>query len=367
MSASKDYAFALLKSLCERIGPSGFEEEVREVVIKELEPHVDKLWVDSLGNVIALKRGRGEGKVMVAAHMDEIGLMINAISKEGFLRFVPIGGWSDHVLLGQRVLIKTLDGRVIRGVIGSKPPHIMKPEEAKQVVPMSEMFVDVGASSREEVERMGITVGSVAVLDRTVEALGNADLVTGKAFDDRVGVAAMIIAARMLRETPADVYLVATVQEEVGLKGARTAAYAIAPDVGIAIDVTIAADVPGAPEHEQVVKLGKGPAIKVMDGRAGSGVIVSQPVFKLLVETARQENIPYQLEVLTGGTTDASAIQLVKEGVPVGAISIPTRYIHSAVELVHLDDVINAARLLAASLPRINREWIERNIRRVIK
>jgi len=365
----KDLAFNLLKKLCEIVAPSGFEDGVRAIVIQEIERYVDKAWIDSMGNLIALKKGGGNGKIMVAAHMDEIGLMINAITSDGFLKFVPVGGWNERILPGQRVLIRTLDGRIVRGVIGVKPPHIMKPEETKQVTPMSELFVDVGASSREEVEKLGISIGSVAVFERTIERLGNPNVVTGKGFDDRAGLTVLLLIARMLEgiRTEADLFLVATVQEEVGLKGARTAAFGIAPDLGIAIDVTIAADVPGVPEHEQVTKLGKGPAIKVMDGRAGSGVIVNPAVLKLLMDVAREEGIPYQVEVLSGGTTDASAIQLVREGVPVGVVSIPTRYVHSAVEVLNLDDLVNTAKLVVGAIKRINSKWIEENIRKVIK
>jgi endoglucanase len=365
----KEISFSLLKKLCEKVGPSGFEDEVRNIVVNELEQYVDRLWIDAMGNVIGLKKGEGGGKVMIAAHMDEIGLMINAITSDGFLRFVPIGGWNERIVPGQRVLIRTLDGKIFRGVIGVKPPHIMKPEEAQKVLALSDLFIDVGASSKDEVEKMGITIGSVAVFDRTVERLANPDVVTGKSFDDRAGVVAMILAARMLADvkTDVDVYFVATVQEEVGLKGARTAAFSIAPDFGIAIDVTIAADVPGAAEHERFTYLGKGPAIKIMDGRAGSGVIVNPAVVKLITEVAKEEGIPYQIEVLSGGTTDASAIQIAREGIPVGVISIPTRYIHSAVEVLHLDDLVNTARLVAATVKKVNRKWIEENLRKVIK
>jgi endoglucanase len=365
----KELAFNLLKKLSEAVAPSGFEDGVKVIVMQEMERSVDKMWIDSMGNIIAFKKGNGNGRVMITAHMDEIGLMINAITNDGFLKFVPIGGWNERILPNQRVLIKTLDGKIIRGVIGVKPPHIMRPEEAKQVIPMTELFIDVGASSKEEVEKIGIGIGSIAVLERTVERLGNPNVVTGKGFDNRAGTTVLVLLAKMLENvnTEVDTYFVATVQEEVGLKGARTAAFAISPDLGIAIDVTIAADVPGVPEHDQVTKLGKGPAIKIMDGRAGSGVIVNPAVLKLLIDVAKEEGIPYQIEVLSGGTTDASAIQLTREGVPVGVVSIPTRYIHSAVEVLHLDDLINTAKLVIGAIKRINKKWIEENIRKVIK
>jgi len=367
VSVSKDEIFSLLKKICEIPSPSGFEDKIREELIKELEPHADKLWIDTMGNIIAYKKGGEEGKLMIAAHMDEIGLMINAVTKEGFLRFVPIGGWAERILPGQRVLIRTLKGTILRGVIGVKPPHIMKPEERKKVIPMDQLFIDIGVTSKEEAEKLGVTIGSVAVIERTVEKLGNPDFVTGRAFDDKIGVVTAVEAFKLMSEHKVDVYCVITVQEEVGLKGARTAAFAIGANVGLAIDVTIAADVPGVAPDKQIVKLGKGPAIKVMDGRAGSGLIAHPAVRDLLIKTAEEEKIPYQLEVLPGGTTDASAIQLTREGVPTGAISIPTRYIHSPVEVCHLEDVANAIKLLVAFTKRLNKEWIQNVLKKTIK
>ena len=352
--------FRILKRVSDAAGVSGFEEEVRRVVLEEVEDYVDEVKTDALGNLIAVRRGGGEGKVMIAAHMDEIGLIVNHIEKNGFLRFTGVGGWSDRVLLGQRVILHTSKGKV-RGVIGAKPPHLLPPEEAKKVVEMKEMFIDVGASSREEVEKLGITVGTVATMDREMVRLAGSDVVSGKAFDDRVGVAVMIYALRLLRDTghKLDVYAVATVQEEVGLKGAAVSAYSINPDVGLAIDVTAANDVPGVPDKERVAELGKGPAIKIMDGGRG-GLFISHPkVREFLIKTAEEEKIPYQLEILVGGTTDATAIQLRREGIPSCTISVPTRYIHSPVETLNLKDAVNAAKLLAAAVKRMERKWIE--------
>ncbi|MHA1615816.1 MAG: M42 family metallopeptidase [Candidatus Njordarchaeales archaeon] len=364
---NKDEIFQLLKMICETPSPSGYEDSVREILVKETERYADEVWIDAMGNLIAKKAGEGEGKIMISAHMDEIGLMINSIDKNGFLRFVPVGGWSERILPAQRVLIKTLEGKIIRGVIGVRPPHIEKPEERQKVIPMNSLFIDIGVSSEEEAKKLGVTVGSIAVLERTVEKLGNPDIVTGRAFDDKIGVVTAVETLKVLGNTKADVYFVFTVQEEVGLKGARTAAFGIHPDVGIAIDVTTATDVPGTPEHAQVVKLGKGPAIKIMDGRSGSGLIAHPAVRDLLIKVAKEENIPYQLEILPGGTTDASAIQITREGIPAGAVSIPTRYIHSPVEIVHLEDVVNAVKLLAKTISRINREWINTVLKRKIK
>ncbi len=364
---SRDSIFSTLSKLCSVVGPSGYEDDVRKIVIDELKPYADKLWIDSLGNVIALKKGRGDGKLMLAGHMDEIGLMISYIDDKGFLRFNPIGGWNERILPGQRVLIKTSTGRLIRGVVGSKPPHIMKPEEAQKVIPMKELFIDVGVGSREEAKKLGVEVGDVAVIDRDVVRIGDGSVVTGRAFDDRIGVTVMIEAFKALENTNVDVYAVATVQEEVGLKGARVAAYAIEPHVALALDVTVANDLPNVPENEWITRIGKGPAIKIMDGRSGSGLIAHPAVRKLLIQVAKEKGIPYQLEVLPGGTTDASAIQLNKEGVPAGTVSIPTRYIHSPIELLSLEDALNAVKLVVAFVEKLDRKWIEENLRRQVK
>ncbi|MEM0351839.1 MAG: M42 family metallopeptidase [Sulfolobales archaeon] len=366
---TKDQVYSLLKKLSETVGPSGFEDSVRDVVIEELKPHADSLWVDSLGNVIAVKKGsRGSGRLMLAGHMDEIGLIVSHIDQRGFIRFQPIGGVSERTLLGQRVLIKTRDGRVIRGVIGSKPPHIMKPEELKQVPEIKDMYIDIGASSKDEAEKMGVTVGTIAVFDRDLAIVGgSSDVVTGKALDDRVGVVATIEGFKAIDGNEVDVYAVATVQEEVGLKGARVAAYSITPDVAIALDVTIASDVAGVPEQEWITQLGKGPAIKVVDGRAATGLIAHPAVRDKLIEIARQYNIPHQVEVAPGGTTDASIIALNKEGVPAATVSIPSRYIHSPVEVIHLADLVNASKLTAIFSSKITSEWTLSISKRVIK
>ncbi len=356
---SKDSLYETLKILVETPSPSGHEDLIRERVKEMLAPYVDEVRVDALGNLIALKRGSGKGRLMIAAHMDEIGLMINYVTKEGFLKFVPIGGWSDRILPAQRVLIRTKDGRFIRGVIGTKPPHIMKKEEADKVIPMKELFIDIGASSREEAEKLGVGVGSVAVIERDIARLGNGDIVTARAFDDKVGLAVMIETMKTLTDTEVSVYAVATVQEEVGLKGARVAAHAISPHIGIALDVTVASDVHGVPEEQQITRIGAGPAIKIMDGRSGTGHIAHPQIRKMLIETAEKHNIPYQLEVLPGGTTDAAAIQLTKDGVPTGTISIPTRYIHSPVELLNLNDAVNATKLLKHFIEELKDEILK--------
>ena len=356
--AEKAQFFVILKKLSEAVGVSGHEFEVKKVVIEEISDVVDEWRVDSLGNIIALKKGRGNGpKIMISAHMDEIGLMVTHIDKRGLLRFTSVGSWNERILPGQRVIVCAGDVKV-RGVIGAKPPHLMTPEEKKQVIEMKKLFIDIGAASSDEVEELGIKVGSIAVLDREVVRLGGTDRVTGKAFDDRVGVASLIFALKLLSDVKheAEVYSVFTVQEEIGLKGATVSAFAVKPDVGIAVDVTTANDIPEVDEKDWVTELGKGPAIKVMD----KGNISHPKLRELLIKIAEEEKIPYQLEVLPGGATDAAAIMVSREGVPVATISIPCRYIHSPIEVLDLKDAVYASKLLAAFIKKLSKDHIKR-------
>ncbi|MEM4717740.1 MAG: M42 family metallopeptidase [Desulfurococcaceae archaeon] len=359
--------YEVLKKLIEIPGPSGREESVRDVVAELISPYVDKLWVDTWGNLIGLKKGsESSNKLMIAAHMDEIGLFVSHIEDDGFIRVLPIGGIIERSILYQRVALKTREGKIIKGVVGLKPPHVAKPEELQKVPEMRELFVDIGASSREEVEKIGVRIGDIMVFDRDLAELLN-NRVTGKAFDDRVGVVALIKAAQLIENPRVDVYLVATVQEEVGLKGARTSAFAISPDAALAIDVTIASDVPGVPKAEWYTRIGKGPAIKIADGRSAGGLIAHPGIVEFLISIAEKYKIPYQIEVAAGGTTDASIIALNKEGVPAGTVSIPSRYIHSPVEVVDLNDVYNAALLVKHFTEEATPSWLSKIKGRVLK
>ncbi len=354
----KEEIYSLLKKLCEAIGPSGYEDEVRGLVVDEFKKTADEAWIDTLGNVIAVKRGFDRSrKVMIAAHMDEIGLFISHIDDNGFLRVVPIGGLPARALIMQRVRIRTRDGKVIRGVIGMKPPHILKKEEMEKIPEIKDLYVDIGVSSKEEVKKLGIRVGDIIVFDRDLVKLGS-DRVTGKALDDRSGLTVLIKAFELIENPAVDVYAVATVQEEVGLKGARTAAFSITPDAAIALDVTVSSDVPDTPRHLWFTQLGKGPAIKIVDGRAATGLISNRRLVDKLIEIAEAEKIPYQVEVAAGGTTDASIIALNKDGVPASTISIPARYIHSPVEIIDLNDMVNAVKLTKAFPEKITSDWL---------
>jgi len=339
--------FELLKKLSDAHGISGYEDEIREIIKAELEDYVDEIKVDKLGNIICIKNG-SEFKEMICAHMDEIGFMVKYIDDKGFIRFTPIGGWFSQIALGQRVVLHGSKGK-IRGVIGCKPPHVMRDDERKKAVEFKDMFIDVGASSKDEVKEMGIDIGTPITIDRELTKLGKSKI-TGKALDDRAGLAVMIEALKQTK-SDATIYAVGTVQEEVGLKGARVSAFAIEPDVALAIDVCVATDFPGAESTHMDIKLGKGPAITIADA-SGRGLIASKKVLSWLKETAEKYEIPYQLEVAEGGTTDATAIHLTKAGIPSGVISVPARYIHSPVEVVDLDDLNNSALLVARALER---------------
>lgn len=350
MSDHDDLA-RLLARFSEAHGLSGYEDEVAALLRDELEPLVDEVRIDALGNVIGTRRGEGP-TVMIAAHMDEIGLMVSHIDSEGFLRVVPVGGWFDQTILSQRVVIHTrTKGRLV-GVVGSRPPHVMEPEDRKKMVKLKDMFVDCGARSAAEAEEMGIEIGSPLTVDRTLERMGP-EFVTGKAFDNRAGVTMMVAALRLLKDETvlATIQAVGTVQEEVGLKGARTSAYGLDPDVAIATDVTIPGDHPGVSQNEVHVVTGRGPAITVLDA-AGRGIIAPRPVLRWLREAAELEGIPYQLDVGSGGTTDATAINITKTGIPATVVSVPARYIHSPVEALSLSDLENGARLIAAAVAR---------------
>jgi len=337
-----------LEKLSNACGVAGREDEVRKIMKESLKPYVDEIVEDKLGNIIGVKKGeKNTPKVMLAAHMDEIGLFVKTISKEGFLQFTKIGGIDDRILLAQKVIVHTEKGP-LHGIIGSKPPHIQKEEERKKVLTYDELFIDIGAESQEETKKMGVKIGDPVSFDIKFAKIGN-DAFIGKAFDDRVGCSVMIEAVKMLKQTECTVYAVGTVQEEVGLRGATVAAFGIYPDVGIALDVTVAGDVPGVKEVEAPIKMRKGPAIEIAD----MGLITHPKVLRMLVEAAEENNIPYQLETGLPGSTDAARIALTREGVPSGVISVPTRYIHSPASLVSLKDMENTVKLTVAAIQKI--------------
>ncbi len=316
----------LIKALTETYGPAGNESRIRQLLKELVKDKVDEVRTDALGNLIALRKGRGGKKVMLAAHMDEIGIVVNYVDEKGFLRFSAMGGVRPLTLVGNRV---EFENGVV-GVIG-----VEKLTEADKIPTFDKLYIDVGAESRDDCP---VKVGDIGVFSRPLVAQGKR--LVAKAFDDRIGCAVLVKLLEEIRDCPHDLYIVFTVQEELGLRGAVTSAYGIAPDVAVAVDVTLTGDTPEAPK--MAVALGKGPAIKVKDAR-----MVSHPgVRQAMIRAAEEAGIPYQLEVLEGGTTDAAAIQLSREGVPAGVLSIPCRYVHTPSEMVDLRDVENAVKLL---------------------
>ncbi len=347
----------LLKVICETPGAPGFEQRVRELVIREVTPLVDEVSTDNMGNVIAVKKGRERRRVMVAAHMDEIGFIVTHIDEDGFLRFHTLGGFDPKTLTAQRVIVHGKQDVI--GVMGSKPIHLMSPEERNKQVPISDYFIDLGMS-KEEVAKV-VSVGDPVTRERHLIEMGNC--VNSKSIDNRVSVFILLETLRALQgeEVPFDIYGVFTVQEEVGLRGAISAAHLIDPDFGLGLDVTIAFDVPGANAHESVTRLGKGTAIKIMDG----SVISDYRMVNYLKQEADQGGIKWQPEILPSGGTDTAGLQRFgKKGAISGAISIPLRHIHQSIELAHKEDIHNSIELLKRALRHLDRfDWGFQHVR----
>ena len=332
---------ALLEKLSNANGISGAEGAVAKIIRDEIAPYVDEIRTDRMGNLIAVKKG-DDFKIMLAAHMDEIGLMVQYIDEKGFIRFVGVGGWYNPVLVSQRVILHGEKGD-IPGVLGMKPPHVMEEADRKKPIELANLFIDVGAHSAEEVEAMGITVGTTVTIERDYQPLAGT-VVTGKALDNRVGCA-MLIGALKEMESKHTIYAVFTVQEEVGLKGAKTAAFSLNPDVAIATDVTIPGDSPGIERRKAPVFMGEGPVV-VMVSASGRGHLADPRMVDWLKKTAKKHDIKIQIEVGDGGNTDASAINFERGGIPSVPVSVPARYIHSPVEVIDLVDLQGAIELI---------------------
>lgn len=345
----------LLKELTEADGVPGYETEVRNVLRRHFEP-LGEITQDRIGSLICRKTGDAdEPKILLAAHMDEIGFMVKHITKEGFIKFTPLGGWWDQVLLGQRVLIKTSKNDIV-GVIGAKPPHVLTQEERKKLVEKRDMYIDIGATSQEEVEEAGARVGDPVVPIGEFTVLANPKTYLAKAFDNRVGCALVINAMRSLAEKNHHntVFGVATVQEEVGLRGATTSVEMVNPDVAIILEVDIAGDVPGIKPEESSIKLGGGPAVLVYDAR----MIPNLKLRDLLIDIAKKSDIPIQMSAVEGGGTDGGAIHLHKTGVPTVVLSIPTRHIHSHNAIIHRDDFDHAVTLLTGLIQELDKKTV---------
>ena len=335
---------SLLKKICEAPGAPGFENQIRNLVIEEIKDYVDSYSIDNMGNLIAIKKGQIDKKVMVAAHMDEIGFIVNYIDEKGFVRFQTLGGFDPKTFTAQRVIIH--GKKDVIGVMSSKPIHIMSPEERQKVAKKEDYFIDLGMP-KEEVEKL-VTIGDPITRERELIEMGNC--VNCKSIDNRVSVFILVEAIKRLKNPSHNVYAVFSVQEEVGLRGAEVAAHSINPDFGIALDTTIAYDLPGAQPHEYVTELSKGTAIKILDAMT----ICDQRMVAFLRKTADDAGIKWQNEILVAGGTDTAGLQRKgKNGAISGAISIPTRHLHQVIEMADKDDIQASTDLLVAALESI--------------
>lgn len=349
----------LLERLSNVHGPTGFEGDVRAIVREELSPIADHLETDGVGSLIARLDGDSERpRVMFAAHMDELGLMVRRITAEGFLKFVPLGGWLDQAIINQRWVVLTRNGP-IPGVTGIKTVHVMSPEDRGKVFKKDDIFIDVGATSKQDAEeRLGIRPGDAVAPDSRFQPLAGGDLYLGKAWDDRVGVTVMVETLKALKASghPNTVFGVATVQEEVGLRGAQTSAWAVEPDIGISLESGVASDYPGINEDEAQERLGGGPGIFLHD----SSMLPNNRLRDLVMDTAREIDQPLQFNVLSGYGQDGAMIQKTHGGVPAINITVPTRYLHSHTGVIHRNDVAGAIRLVAEVVRRLDAETVAR-------
>lgn len=336
-----DFDFDLLTELTETSGVPGYEDRLRDIVRREFDSVVDEVRSDAMGNLVGTVEGDGAYEVVVAAHMDEIGFMVKHVTDEGFLQLDALGGWDARILKAQRVTVLTEEGD-LTGVIGSVPPHTLTEEQKEKEPTVEDVHVDLGLPVEKVEER--VSVGDLVTTRQTTVEMG--EFVTGKALDNRVSVFAMLEAARRLDSPDVTVHFVATVQEEVGLRGAEAIGVDFDPDLGIALDTTVANDVPSFEADEYVTQLGEGAGIKLKD----SSVITNRKVHRRLRDVAEDENVAYQLEVLPSGGTDTGGLQNAHGAKPVGAISVPTRYLHTPTESVHRSDVAAAIDLLVAFL-----------------
>jgi len=359
-------ALEFLGMLCDSFGPSGFEREPARIVKSYVKDFADEVSNDKLGSLLFKKQGTTkEPIVLVPGHIDEVGFVVSGINKEGFLTFNTIGGWFDQVLLGQRVKVRTKNGNLLFGVIAATPPHVLPPNERDKVVKKEKMFIDIGCSNEQEAKKLGVRIGDPVVPDsifstmqKTVfeekEEKGTMTLAVGKGFDDRVGTFIAVETIRRLHEKniehPNTVIGAATTQEEVGLRGARTTAHIVKPDVCLTLDVDISGDVPGIESHKAPAKMGKGPTILTYD----SSMIPNQVLKEFVIETAEQLKLPYQLSQIARGGTDAGVIHISNAGCPTIVLGVAARHIHSHVGMLSLDDVEHCIQLVIEVIKRLD-------------
>ena len=339
-----------LKEFTEAKGISGNEKEASRVMKRYLEGYADSFEYDNLGSLIAVKKGTSDLKVMLSGHIDEVGFIVSKIEESGFLRISPVGGWWAHVLPSQKMSIMTYEGKVYKGVVGSIPPHGMKPEVRSKVMDIKDLYIDLGVTNKKEVEDMGICVGDSVVPYTEFMVMNNPDYVCSKAFDDRIGAAVCVEVMRRLKNEnhPNTLYSVGSVQEEVGLRGARTSAYHVKPDVAIAVDVTMSGDVPGSSAGD--CKLGNGVALSVMDG----SVIGHKGLVKMMENICKEKNIKYTFDSLVAGGTDSGELSKVYDGVVNMTLSLPCRYFHSHNSVINLKDYEACVELLVEFVKRLD-------------
>lgn len=347
----------LLVNLTEVNGIAGNETQVRELFKKETESYVDEFVQDGLGGIFGKHTGDAEGpKVLMAAHMDEVGFMVSEITDKGFIKFVTIGGWWSQVVLAQEVVITTREGKEIEGVTGSKPPHVLTAEARKKPIDMKDIFIDVGGQSKEDIEKMGIRPGDMITPLIKTRRLNDTPFLLGKAWDNRIGVAVAVEVLKYAKEKGHDTVLFsgANVQEEVGLRGAKVAANLVHPDIAIALDTGTAGDTPGMTKAEADSELGKGPQVIVFD----ASMISHKGLRDFVVNIAEKHDIPFQYTFIPGGGTDAGSIHTAQAGIPSIAITVPVRYLHSTTSVIHEDDFKNTVRLVTAILDELNTETV---------
>jgi endoglucanase len=350
--------YQLMKELTETEGLPGFEERIYKVMKRKIQSHVEKVHSDHLGSIVG-QLGNAEPKILLAGHLDEVGFIVSGITKNGYLRFRPLGGWWGHVLLSQRVKVLSKN-KDLTGVIGSKAPHVLSVEERKKVLDIDKMFIDIGASSREEAESFGVAVGDPVATICPFEPLSNEKLLLARTWDNRAGCYIALRVLEKLKNQPLSntLYLGATVQEEVGLRGAETLANMIQPDIAFATDVGVASDIPGMNQEETSLELGKGPILCFMD----RSMIPHRKLRDFVVETAKEKSIPYQIDIMTGGGTDAGKFHVAHHGIPTMVVSVPARYIHSHVSVVHYDDLEHAVDLLCEVIKKLDQTTVKQLI-----
>ena len=349
----------LLEELTNAYGPSGFEGPVRDIMRRELGPLSDHVEVDGIGSLIARKNGTSDSpRIMIAAHMDEVGLMVKYVTDEGYIKFQTLGGWLDSAMVGQRWVILTQKGPV-HGITGMKTVHVMTPEERTAGFKRDDMFLDVGAKNKEHAEvLLGIRPGDPIAPDSKFEALNGSDYLLGKAWDDRVGLAIMIEVMRSIQESPIQgtLFAVSTVQEEVGLRGAKTSSFLVNPGIGINIESGVAADYPGITQDEAQERLGNGPGIFLHD----TTMLPNLKLRDLVIEVAEENNIPLQFEVLAGYGEDGAEMQRAFGGAPVVNVSVPVRYLHTHNGIIHRRDIDQTAQLVAKLVQRLDHDTVNR-------